>query len=321
MGVQLVLPGVSDHMDDLADEAQRPSAPRRLTARSSLPAAVGAFDAYMHQQGFTENTSKAFVSDLGLLSQFLGAGKAVGEVSTPDLKRFTHWLAYERGAPCSPKSLARRVTALKVFFGWLADAGILRSDPAGAVVHRPAASPMPTILSDTEVYRVLEVTEAKRRGDKPDARPHLLVTLLLTTAIKKGECMSIVQNHLDFSDPRKPVLWIRYTNPQRRHKERALDLPVDWQATLAEYLVQYQPKDSLFPCTARNLEYVLADVGRTAELPQQLSFSMLRWTCAVRDCRAGMSADKLRQKLGISKITWREVGAKVTHLAASGLGV
>lgn len=321
MAVQLVLPGVGDHLGDRDDELQRPLAPRRLTARSSLPAAIGAFEVHMRDQGFADNTSKAFVSDLGLLTQFVGAGKAVGEIATPDLRHFSYWLAHERGTPCSSKSLARRVTTLKVFFGWLAEAGVLRSDPAEAVVHRPAMSPLPQILSDAEVDRVLAVTQGLRHGDKPDARPHLLVTVLLTTGIKKGECTRIVLNHLDFSDPHRPVLWVRYNNPRRRHKERPLPLPGEWQAALAEYQAQYEVQDRLFPCTARNLEYVLAAAGRDADLPHQLSFGMLRWTCAVRDSRTGMSADKLRQKLGISRITWREVGSKVAKLATSRLDV
>jgi integrase/recombinase XerD len=275
----------------------------------------------MRQEGFAENTHKAFASDLRLLTRFLGAAKAVGDISTHDLNHFTHWLAYERGVPCSAKSLARRITTLKVFFGWLSQAGVVRSDPAGAVVHRPAASPLPLVLDDGQVQRVLEATEALRRADRPDARPHLLVTLLLHTGLKKGECTRLELNHLDFDDPDHPVLWVRYDNPQRRHKERSLALPAGWQGALAEYQVQYEPRDRVFPCTGRNLEYVLAAVGRRAGLPRQLSFGMLRWTCAVRDCRAGMSADALRHKLGISKITWRQVGPKVARLATSPLGM
>jgi integrase/recombinase XerD len=321
MGEQLTLPGVGEHRGESVGESPAPVAAQRPTARTSLPAALGAFEMHMLEEGFAENTSKAFLSDLRLLSQFLGAGKAVGDISTPDLRRFTGWIARERGAPCSAKTLARRVTTLKVFFSWLTDTGVLGSDPSDAIVHRPASSPLPHILTDAEVERVLDVTQAHRRADKPDARPHLLVTLLLHTGIKKGECMNIVLNHLDFGDPEGPVLWVRYYNPRRRHKERPLPLPASWQATLAEYLAQHQPDDRLFPCTARNLEYVLAAVGREAELRYQLSFSMLRWTSAVRDYRAGMPAEKLRQKQGISKITWREVGAKVAKLASLRLGV
>jgi len=319
MGEQLVLPGVGSERRVPADKPERPVAPRRLTARSSLPAAVGAFEVHMREKGFADNTSKAFLSDLNLLVQFLGAGKAVSDISTPDLRRFTFWLAQERGAPCSTKTLARRVTTLKVFFGWLTGAAVLRADPAVEVVHHPATSPLPRILSEVEVDRVLDVTQALRRASKPDSRPHLLVTLLLHTGVKKGECMNVVLNHLDFSDPSSPVLWVRYNNPRRRHKERPVPLPAAWQSTLAEYLMQYRPHDKLFPCTARNLEYVLSAVSRRAELPHHLSFSMLRWTSAVRDSRSGMSAKALRQKLGISSITWREVGAKVGKLATSGL--
>jgi len=309
-------------LDEEVGSGGRPGAVRSpaLSADISLRAAIGVFERHMQRQGFTENTVKAFLSDLRILTRFFGAGTAIRSISTNDLNRFTRWLVEGRGVPCSPKSLARRVTTLKVFFGWLTEAGVLASDPSDAVIHRPVTTPLPRVLSEAEVERVLAATEAMRLGEqpdvRPDARPHLLVTLLLNTGIKKGECMNIVLNHLDFSDPAQPVLWIRYANPQRRHKERKLRLPLWWPAVLAEYRAQYEPQETLFPCTARNLEYVLADVAKRARLRHGLSFEMLRWTCAVRDYRAGMSADRLRQKLGISRITWREVGLRIARLAA-----
>lgn len=315
MAEQLALP-----IDDApAEEPSQAEIPAGLSAQSSLRAAMAAFEIHMEQQGFAENTIKAFLSDLNILADFVGVGTAIGAISTRDLNHFVRWLVEERGVPCNPKSLARRVTTLKVFFGWLTETGLLPSDPAAPVVHGPVVTPLPTILSDAEVERVLAVTQALRHGEKPDARPRLLVTLLLHTGIKKGECMSIVMNHLDFSDPAQPVLWVRYVNPRRRHKERKLRLPGWWPSLLAEYRAQYESQEALFPCTARNLEYVLKHVAEQADLPGGLSFEMLRWTCAVRDYRAGMPPDKLRQKLGVSKITWREVGAKIARLASPAL--
>jgi site-specific recombinase XerD len=300
-------------------ESPEAAAPSGLNARSSLRAAVGAFEVHMERQGFAENTIKAFLSDLNILAEFSGVGTAIGDISTQDLNHFAGWLVHGRGVPCNPKSLARRVTTLKVFFGWLAETGVLPFDPAAPVVHKPVMTPLPTILAEAEIERVLGVTQALRHAEKPDARPHLLFTLLLHTGIKKSECMNVVMNHFDFGDPTQPVLWIRYANPRRRHKERKLRLPVWWPAVLAEYRAQYQPQEALFPCTARNLEYVLTHVAEQADLPHGLSFEMLRWTCGVRDYRAGMSADKVRQKLGISKITWREVGIKIAKLAGPAL--
>jgi site-specific recombinase XerD len=299
--------------------APRVPAPAGLGRNSSLRSAMGAFEVHMEQQGFAENTIKAFLSDIHILIGFLGVGTSIGTVSTNDLNRFTHWLVHGRGVPCNPKSLARRVTTLKVFFGWLAETGVLPADPAAPVIHKPVMTPLPRVLSDVEIERVLGVVQTMRHAENPDARPYLLVGLLLHTGIKKGECMNIVMNHLDLSDPAQPIMWIRYANPRRRHKERKLRLPIWWPAVLAEYRTQYQPQEALFPCTARNLEYVLANVAEQADLADGISFEMLRWTCAVRDYKAGVEADKLRQKLGVARITWREMKVKVARLAEPAL--
>jgi integrase/recombinase XerD len=56
---------------------------------------------------------------------------------------------------------------------------------------------------------------------------------------------------------------------------------------------------------------VLADVSQLANLPKPLSFEMLRWTCAVRDRRAGMKEETLRHKLGLSEVTWHETWPKI----------
>jgi integrase/recombinase XerD len=83
---------------------------------------------------------------------------------------------------------------------------------------------------------------------------------------------------------------------------------------LAEYQQIYEPKQFLFPWTARNLEYVLGNVAERADVPR-LTFEMLRWTCAVRDYVEGMEPDALRQKLGLSEISWYEVESKLVLLA------
>jgi site-specific recombinase XerD len=293
-----------------------------FAATASLKAATGAFEKYMAREGFSPNTIKAFMSDMNILNEFAGAGRAVGDIGTKDLSDYLDWLQHGRGVPCNAKSLARRLTTLKVFFGWLTESGVLEVDPAAPVAHQPVSTPLPQILKDDQIERVLNVTQALRHpaeGGRPDARPRLLVTLLLQTGIKKGECMSLVLNHLNLSDPSAPAVWIRYQDPRRRHKERKLRLPTEWPSVLEEYRGQYKIEDTLFPCTARNLEYVLADVGRAADLPDGLSFEMLRWTSAVSDYKAQLSSERQRQKMGLSKASWREVKVKLARLAQKAL--
>jgi site-specific recombinase XerD len=310
----------------LAGPANPPTGEVTLTAATPLHAAFGEFREHLARRDLTENTIKSFQYDLNILSKFVGKSRPVGSIATHDLNDFIEWLLHGRGVPCNQKSLARRITSLKVFFAWLADSGVIPSDPAAPLVQKPVSTPLPEILYDDQVEQLLATTNMLRHGDaqsaggrKPDARPHLLVSLLLTTGIKKSECMALVLNHLDFSDPAAPTMWVRYGDARHRHKERKLRLAPDWPSVLEEYKAQYQINDKLFPCTARNLEYVLRDVGQLAGLPRPVSFEMLRWTCAVRDHKDGMSAEQLRHKLGLSRITWVETGEKIAKLASPAL--
>jgi integrase/recombinase XerD len=42
---------------------------------------------------------------------------------------------------------------------------------------------------------------------------------------------------------------------------------------------------------------------------------MCRWTCTLIDYRAGYDTEKIRQKLGVSKIQWREINLKLKQLS------
>ncbi len=300
-------------------EAQPAPAPQTtLSPRSAFPRALGEFDKYMQERGFTENTQLAFQFDMQILAEeYLTPATTLGDISTATLNAFLKWMEHEREAPCSPKTLERRITTLKVFFGWLAEIGALPRDVAAPLLHHAVTAPLPDMLSEADIAALLDITRMLRHGSgeqEPDARPHLLFTLILHTGIKKSECVGIHLNHLDLTDLEHPALWIRYQQARRRHKERRIDLPPTWPAILREYLAQYPSRQFLFPWSARNLEYVLTGVAKQADVPR-LSFEMLRWTCAVRDFRAEMDREALRRKLGLSEISWYEVEPKLALLA------
>ncbi len=270
---------------------------------------------YLHDQGRSPHTVKAFLSDVRLLAQFLPPDRQLHAISTGDLNRFLTWMEKERGVPCSPKTMARRITSIKSIFRWLHQFGVLALDPAEKVAQRSAISPLPQVLTDDEFQAALNAAENHRRGPKPDARPYALLSLLLDTGIKKSECLGIHLNHIDLDSEGGPLVFIRYAGPSNRYKERKLLLTAEWVDAYKEYLNQYAPTDQLFPWSPRRLEYLLEDIGAEAGLDKHLSFDMCRWTCALRDYRSGMEVDRIRQKLGISKIQWREVNMKLRQLS------
>lgn len=287
-----------------------------LTSRSRLADAREPFLAHLRREGRSEHTLSAFLSDLRLVEEFFGGDMALKDFTTTRLNRFLEWLEHGRGVPCSRKSYARRVTTLKVFFKFLKAGRVLRHNPADALLQRSGAAPLQTVLSEQDIERLLSHTASLRAAESPDARPDLLVRLLLDTGIKKSECMRLVPADAVRDDPRHPYLLVRHRSPKNVYRERKIPLDPDWPAVLDEYLAQYQPGAFIFDCTARNLEYILHDVAVAAGVGARVSFEILRWTSAVRDHQRGMDSETIREKMGLSRISWRETSQKIAQLAA-----
>lgn len=285
-----------------------------IHSRSTLPPTIQGWEMYLQDQGNSIHTVKAFTADLRLLASYLPADQAVGAITTKDLEAFLDWMQNERRVPCSPKTFARRVTSIKAFFRWLQGAGAVLADPAERVLQKSVLSPLPDVLSSDEMEKVLKIADRKRRGRKPDARPYTLVSLLLYTGIKKGECLALKTNHIDLEAHGGPLLFVRYASPKNRYKERKIVLPEEWVDAYEEYREQYDLSEALFPWSPRRLEYLLEDLGEEAGLKKQLSFLMCRWSCALRDMLDGMDENLLRQKMGVSEIQWRELGMKLHQL-------
>jgi integrase/recombinase XerD len=298
-----------------ADERTSIAVSAHITSQSLLIPTIQAWQIYLEDQGNSIHTVKAFTADVRLLADYLPPDRPLGKITTADLNNFLEWMQHGRGVPCSPKTLARRITSLKAIFRWLHNNGVLLIDPAEKVLQKSVISPTPLVLSPEEVDRVLEAARAHRGAARPDTRPYALAALLLETGVKKGELLALTPNHIDLEAPSGPILFVRYTSPQYRYKERKIELTQDWIEAYQEYKSQYALEDRLFPWSPRRLEYLLEDLGEEAGLDKHLSFDMCRWTCAVMDWLSGMEHNKIRQKLGISKIQWREVSMKLERLA------
>jgi integrase/recombinase XerD len=286
-----------------------------INARITLPPALQAWEIFLVDQGNSPHTITAFLGDLRLLASYLPPDRQVGEINLADLNNFLRWMQHERDVPCSPKTLARRITSLKSFFRWLHEGGAIPSNPSEKVVQKSVRSPLPEVLDQNEIDQILETAQHYRVKPDPDYRSYLLFKLLLETGIKKGECLSLSPNHIQMDAPEGPIVFIRYASPKNRYKERKLLLSDEWIDAYQEYRSHHTLVDRLFPWSARMLEYILEDLGKDAGITKRVSFSMCRWTAAVLDWKSGMEPNKIRQKLGISEVQWREVSRKLHTLS------
>jgi len=295
---------------------QESKIPSHITERTPLVPAINFWRIFLTDQGKSPHTVKAFTADVLLLASYLPPDRPLGSVTTNELNNFLEWMQKQRGVPCSPKTLARRITSIKAFFRWLVKFGVILVDPAEKVLQQSVISPLPQVLTPEEMHSVLDMANNHRQASQPDARYFTLLALLLETGIKKSECLALSPNHLDLDSPNGPLLFVRYASPQHRYKERKIPVSQEWVNAYLEYKQQYQIGDQLFPWSQRRLEYLLEDLGEEASLSKHLSFEMCRWTCALTDLASGLEANKVRQKMGLSKIQWREVKLKLQKLGS-----
>ena len=288
-----------------------------LRATSALGYAIAEYEEQMVRKGFSENTIKAFANDLKILRTFMDSSAILREIQTQHLEDFLEWMQSERGRPCNAKTLSRRITTLKVFFAWLHSVGAIGTDPAEPIVQQSVRTPLPVILNNGETTKLMRVSrDWLWDRDKPDARPYVLVSLLLQTGIKKSEAVKILLEDIERTDTQQPSVFIRYEEERYAHKNRRLSLDTYFLGALDQYQAKYGPENFLFECTPRNLEYVLEEAGQRAGIRRvQVGFETLRWTSAVRDYRQGVKDENLRLKMGLSKVSWRETSLKIQRLA------
>ncbi len=278
------------------------------TATTPLGTCALPYQEFLRRTDHSAYTITCFLSDLRMLTDYVGRETELRAITTDHLSDWLAHLRFDRGARPAPKTIARRITFLRNFFGWLASEGILATDPSAQIALTRPIPPLPELLFDDEVLRLEEAAAA-------DPRSQLLVMTLLATGLKKEELMALGLRHVDISDPAHPAIEVHFPGQAKRRRERRMELPAEWTAVYQAYLERYQPRERLFECTDRNLNYVLAAAVKRAKLQKRVTLQLLRDIYAVRHLRAGVSPEDLREKLGLSEEAWYETAEKYRKLA------
>ncbi|HEY0754454.1 MAG TPA: tyrosine-type recombinase/integrase [Ktedonobacteraceae bacterium] len=281
-----------------------------LTDQSSLVACALPYQQELELRGKSAYTVTCFLSDLKMFSDFIGRSTPVGRISK---EQVADWLMKLKfgvpGHTPAPKTMARRVTFLKNFFSWLASEGTIREDPSANIILERPLPPLPELLFDNEVQRLLEAA-----ANEP--RCHCLIYLVLHSGLKKEEVMVLKLEHIDLSNLREPRLTVHFAAATgKQHRERTLAMPAEFAPILESYRARYHPSSELFVCTDRNLNYILARAVKESGIKKRVTLQLLRDTYAVQQLRAGVSLENLREKLGLSDEAWIEAREKYRRLA------
>jgi integrase/recombinase XerD len=268
------------------------------------------------EKGLASNTLLSYENDLARFLAFLKKERVRWPAVTEEtLIRFIH--AQSRGG-LSARSLARRVSALKSFFRFLALGGVMKKSPAARLSAPSTWRSLPKVLSVEEVEKLL----AAPAGDKPQSvRDRALLEVLYGAGLRVSEAASLRLEDVNLEDGFLIVFG-------KGGKERVVPVNRTASGCVAKYLKEARPllvkgdERSLFltrlgrPFTRQGVWKVLRRYALKAGLGGKVHPHVLRHSFATHLLERGADLRSVQLMLGHSQITTTQI---YTHVSGERL--
>jgi integrase/recombinase XerD len=273
-------------------------------------------------RNLSDRTLRAYQSDLVQFHTHMSEMPAV-EVTPEHLETYLVKLG---DGPYRDTSIRRKVAALKVFFRYLEEQGIVVESPARKLkIKKPIENRVPTVLSPREVRALLaapkdQVSElATMRDQSPGGRnryfcavrDNVILELLFSTGIRIGELVSL--NTADVDPDRRQI---QITGRATRGRSVAVTSEAVLEA-LRQYLELRNDRavstGALFVgrsgtrLTIYSIENIFKKHVRLAEIKRHVTPHALRHTMAAMLVSAGTDIREVQEILGHASILSTQV--------------
>jgi integrase/recombinase XerD len=264
------------------------------------------------EKGRSPNTVAAYRRDLQAM---LDAGTALEPV---ELAAYVRGLR-ERPEPLSASSIARTISSIRGFTGFLVDEGLLATDPATDLVAPKQPARLPKALTVEQVERLLAATD----GDQPAAlRDKALIELLYATGARISEAVALNVDDLLGEDGTTEVVRLF----GKGGKQRIVPVGSFARAALDAYLVRSRPVLSLrgtatpalflgmrgARLSRQNAWLLLRAAAERAKLDIELSPHSMRHSFATHLLQGGADVRVVQELLGHASVATTQIYTRVT---------
>ena len=297
--------------------------PTDLVVEPDLEAAVEKWFAYLStERQLAEKTQEAYGRDLkfflGFLAYHMGGPAALKTLRDLAPRDFRAFLAARRADGVSSRSLARSLSAVRMFFRFLDRRGILKNDAVLAVHSPKLPHAVPKPLSVDAAASVTADTSAGVHPDAPEwviARDAAVLTLLYGSGLRISEALAL--NCRDAPVGRKNMLRIM----GKGGKERAVPILPVAQDAVARYLelcpFALAPKGPLFVgvkgkrLSARVIQLVMQKLRGAFALPETATPHALRHSFATHLLGHGADLREIQELLGHASLSTTQIYTEV----------
>ena len=272
------------------------------------------------EKGFSGNTREAYANDLNQLREFLESRAnrtpAAWELVSRD--NLSAYILSMRDRDYAATTIARKIAALKSFFSFLSDEGVLKEDPSEELSSPKVGRPLPRYLSLEEIELLLK--QPARRGNSPDSkRDQALLEMAFATGMRVTEIVSL--NVGDVNEETRTVRCIG-----KGSKERLIPMHARAAAALGEYMHAGRPgiaktlaEKAIFlnhrgeRLTRQGFWLILKNYSKEAGIRSQITPHVMRHSFATHMLRGGASLRNVQEMLGHANISTTQVYTHLTN--------
>lgn len=274
------------------------------------------------EKGFSQHTLDAYRNDLGQFTDFMkermnGASERDDVWRQVDLDLLNDYIADLRGRKgYRDTTTARKVAAIKSFFTFLAQNGVIEEPPTESLGSPRVGRALPKYLTEDEVDLLLR--EADKTGTAEGQRDANILELLYATGLRVSELVSLNVQDVDFEES-----YIRCWGKGSKERivyahDKALNGLQDYLSTSRMSLLgSNKDEAALFVnhrgerLTRQWVWNILKTYSKRAGIDQKITPHTLRHSFATHLLQKGASLRHVQELLGHSSISTTQV---YTHL-------
>lgn len=261
------------------------------------------------EKGHAANSLEAYQRDLTHFSETTGTSFVA--VSQEDIRAYLQVL---HKAGLKANTVARRLSALRQVFLFMYREGLRPDNPATNIESPRAAKPLPKILSEQDVDRLLDTAEQQAGNGKLETlRLHALVETLYATGFRVSELVTLPRRSIG---PDTAMIMVR----GKGGRERMVPLGDKARRSITDYLKALDAKKEplspfLFPSrgkeghlTRRRVGQMMNDLAVSAGIaPSAVSPHKLRHAFATHLLANGADLRAVQQMLGHADISTTQI--------------
>jgi integrase/recombinase XerD len=288
----------------------------------SGPLVESFLDMMSAERGAAANTLAAYARDLGDFCGWLaGRGSSVKKCGRDEVRQYLQALSVSGAAGSSQ---ARKLSAIRQFFGFLYTDGIRHDDPTVAVDAPKRGRPLPKTLSREDLEALIAAAAARATSSHEGIRLQCIVEMLYASGLRVSELVTLplaaVRN-------RDGVMLVKGKGGKERLaplNPAAREAIAAWLAVRDGFLPKGEARKTaerfLFPSrgvehhlTRRRLHQMLKELAVEAGLdPEKLSPHVLRHAFATHLVEGGADLRSVQTLLGHADIATTQI---YTHVA------